>query len=229
MHNQRFEKPSGVEYRTGTLRNDSQGDEMALVATATSYNVLSSNLGGFREKIAPSAFTRSLANDADVKCLLNHSANHILGRTKSGTLKVWSDSIGLHYRCQLDRNQQMHRDLHAAIRRGDISECSFSFSIPDGGDSWEETDGADNIYAIRTVRDCDLLDVSPVVYPAYAAAGATSVAARHAGAVSDAQRRARANAIGEMIRADRIAQAGKDAAEDLAWLARMAQFKQQFG
>jgi HK97 family phage prohead protease len=223
MNNQRFEKPSGVEHRVGTLRNDGQGDEMALVATACSYGVMSGNLGGFREIIAPSAFTRSLANNADVRCLLNHNSDKILGRTKSGTLKVWSDSIGLHYRCQLDRNQQAHKDLWSAIRRGDISSCSFAFTIPDGGDSWEETDGRDNIYAIRTVRDCDLLDVSPVVYPAYDAAGATSVAARQAGAVSDAVRRARCEEIGRQIRAERMAQAGRDAAEDLRWLARMAE------
>jgi HK97 family phage prohead protease len=223
MKNQLFEKPSGVEHRVGTLRNDSQGDEMALVATACSYGVMSGNLGGFREIIAPSAFARSLANNADVRCLLNHNSDRILGRTKSGTLKVWSDSIGLHYRCQLDRNQQSHRDLYSAIKRGDISECSFAFTIPDGGDSWEETDGRDNVYAIRTVRDCDLLDVSPVVYPAYSAAGATAVAARQSSAVSDAVRRVRCEEIGKQIRAERIAQAGRDAAEDLRWLARMAE------
>jgi HK97 family phage prohead protease len=216
---------TGIEHRTvAGLRSGSQGDEMSLVGYAASFNVLSQDLGGFREMLAPGAFSQSLASNPDVKCLLNHDNNYILGRTRSGTLQLAEDDKGLKMRCQLDRNQQMHRDLHAAIRRGDISEMSFAFTVPQGGEDWDEVVGETGERFIkRTVRNVNLFDVSAVVAPAYNAPGATSVAARHAGALSDAQRRAHCAAIGEMIRADKIAQAGRDVAEDLVWLRRMAE------
>jgi uncharacterized protein len=227
-----LERPTGVEERAivgANLRAESQGDEMALTGYAASFNVLSQDLGGFRERIAPRAFSLSLASNPDVKCLLNHDPNFVLGRTKSGTLAIAEDDRGLRFRCQLDKNQQMHRDLHAAIKRGDLDQCSFAFKVPDGGDDWDESEENGVPFIRRTVRNCNLMDVSAVTYPAYNAPGATVVAARHLGLKTDAQRRARVAEIGEQIRADRIAQAGRDVAEDLAWLARMAQFKQQFG
>jgi HK97 family phage prohead protease len=220
-----FERPSGVEERAfGTIvRGESQGAEMALVGYACSYNVLSQNLGGFRERIAPGAFRLSLASNPDVKCLLNHDSNYILGRTRSGTLQIAEDDRGLKMRCQLDKNQSMHRDLHAAISRGDISEMSFAFTIPDGGDDWDEAEENGVPFVRRTLRNVNLIDVSPVVAPAYNSPGATSVAARQLGLKTDAQRRARVAEIGEEIRRDRIAQAGRDVAEDLKWLRRMAE------
>jgi HK97 family phage prohead protease len=218
-------KPTGIEKRAvAGLRAESQGEELALVGRAASFNVLSPNLQGFRERIAPGAFTRSLAKQVDIKCLLNHDPSLILGRTKSGTLKVWQDDRGLNYRCQLDHNQQMHRDLHSAIKRGDLDQCSFSFSLADGdGDFWDEGEENGERFVRRTLRNLDLLDVSPVTFPYYDSEGATAVAARHAGGVTDAARRARCAAIGEAIRADRIASAGRDVAEDLKWLRRMAE------
>jgi HK97 family phage prohead protease len=217
-------KPTGIEKRAvAGLRAESQGDELALVGRAASFDVLSPNLQGFRERIARGAFSRSLANKADVKCLLNHDPSLLLGRTKSGTLKVWEDDRGLNYRCQLDHNQQMHRDLHSAIKRGDLDTCSFSFSIPADGDFWDEGEENGERFIRRTLRNVELLDVSPCTFPYYSSDDATAVAARHVGAVTDAARRARCAALGEQIRQQRIADAGSAAAEDLKWLRRMAE------
>ena len=40
---------------------------------------------------------------------------------------------------------------------------SFRFSIPEGGDTWERTDGVD----YRTITAVNLMEVGPVVFPAY--------------------------------------------------------------
>jgi HK97 family phage major capsid protein len=59
--------------------------------------------------------------------------------------------------------QQYAKDFYESVKRGDISQSSFAFTIDK--QSWNEE---------RTVRSVDkvrqLLDVSPVTYPAYAAA-----------------------------------------------------------
>jgi HK97 family phage prohead protease len=154
------------------------GDEFALVGYAARHNVLSHNLGGFREIIRPGAFTRSLKEKADVKCLLNHAPDNILGRTKSGTLTLGQDDHGLHFRCQLDRTNSDHQNIHSACLRGDIDECSFAFTVAKGGQDWADGKDPDTgeDCLMRSLTNVDLLDVSCVTYPAYPS---TSVAARY--------------------------------------------------
>lgn len=178
------------------LRAESQGDELVLRGYAARFNVLSHPLNppaagcarpmGFREKIQPGAFKRSLAAGDDVICTFNHDTNKVLGRVRSGTLKLAEDDKGLAFRCQLDKNQQAHRDLHASVKRGDISDCSFAFSVPDGGDDF--SDGKDENgqrCAVRTLRNVKLHDVSVVTHPAYpqtsvdARAAADRIVTRH--------------------------------------------------
>jgi HK97 family phage prohead protease len=146
---------------------------------AAGYNSLSNDLGGFREVIKAGAFSRSLKSNPDVKCLFNHDPNQILGRTKSGTLKLQDSDKGLAFRCQLDPDSTAHRDIYSAIKRGDIDECSFAFTLNPNGDSFDEAKNprTGERTIIRTLKDVNLLDVSAVTNPAYGN-GATNVSAR---------------------------------------------------
>lgn len=151
---------------TCELRADA-GDQFAITGIAARYNK-PTNIGGmFIEKIAPGAFSRSLRNKADVVCTFNHDLSAVLGRTKSGTLTLQDSPEGLKFRCQLDRDSQSHRDLYAAVKRGDLDSCSFAFLVPPNGDTWDGNK--------RTLTDVDLKDVSVVTTPAYPG---TSVDAR---------------------------------------------------
>jgi len=150
------------------------GDEFALVGYAATFNSESKDLGGFREVIAPSAFKRSLEGNADVKALFNHDANRILGRTTSGTLRLEQDEKGLKFKVELDPANSEDKNLYASVKRGDVNECSFAFTVVKGGQIWadkqiEGTDGrgVDDFYAMRTLTDVNLLDISAVTYPAY--------------------------------------------------------------
>jgi uncharacterized protein len=193
---------------TANLRAMSQGDEMSLVGYAARFGVRSHDLGGYTEQIAPGAFKRSLAADDDVIATFNHDPDKVLGRKRSGTLHLAEDDKGLAFRCQLDKNQQSHRDLHAAVKRGDISDCSFAFNVADDdGDSYDEgTDDDGQRCVVRTLRNVKLMDVAVVTHPAYPN---TSVDARAhytvaTLAMEDAALRARLAVIGKQIKADEM-------------------------
>jgi uncharacterized protein len=166
-----------TEYRSlnSELRADGDDKSLTIRGYAALFNSLSKDLG-YRERIAPGAFARSIREGADVKALVNHDASRLLARTKNGTLQLEEDSRGLKFVCILNPDSQAARDYHASIKRGDMDECSFAFTVPEGGDSWDEsTDESGQRYKRRTLRDVNLLDVSAVTYPAY---NSTSVGAR---------------------------------------------------
>jgi HK97 family phage prohead protease len=161
---------------TGVQVRAASDAAFTLEGIAASYNMPSKPIpapggGTFTEYIAPGAFNRSLRAKADVKCLFNHNANFILGRVKNGTLSLTNTDAGLAFRCQLNQKSQAHQDLYVSVKRGDISECSFAFTVAPNGQKWS----AD--YSKRTLTDVDLFDVSVVTDPAYGG-DATSVAAR---------------------------------------------------
>jgi len=92
------------------LRASRSGDRMTVSGYAATYNTLSKDLGGFRERIAPEAFRRILATNPDVVCLFNHDMNSVLGRTSAGTLRLSEDRKGLAFECDLP-NTTVGRDL----------------------------------------------------------------------------------------------------------------------
>lgn len=123
------------------------------------FSKQSEDLGGFREIIAPGAFDGRL--DDDVRALFNHDPNYVLGRTKAGTLNLSIDKEGLRYEVDFP-NTTVAKDLMESIKRGDVDQSSFAFTVDD--DEFTEVDGV----IVRTIhRVKKLFDVSPVTYPAY--------------------------------------------------------------
>jgi HK97 family phage prohead protease len=118
------------------------------------------DLGRYREKIARGAFKDSIAKD-DIRALINHDPQYLLGRNKSKTLSLSEDTEGLRVEIDLP-NTSAARNLVESIKRGDVSQMSFGFTAID--DSWEkDSAGA----TVRTLRKVKLYDVSPVTFPAY--------------------------------------------------------------
>jgi len=152
------------------LRIDEQPESEApkIVGYASVFNSLSSDLGGFREKIERGAFKESLENNDEVHALFNHDNNKLLGRRGAGTLRLWEDDHGL--RIEIDPpNTSDGRDVVELLRRGDLISMSFGFY--NVTDSWETVDGED----VRTVKKASIFDISVVTTPAYSA---TEVAVR---------------------------------------------------
>lgn len=114
-------------------------------------------LGDFTETIMPGAFRKALAGD--VLAMADHDPGRVLGRTRSGTLRLSEDSKGLAFSLDLP-DTQAGRDVLALAERGDLGGMSFGFMVPKGGDVWNGNK--------RTLRTVDLKEISVVsAWPAY--------------------------------------------------------------
>ncbi|MDP4207672.1 MAG: HK97 family phage prohead protease [Bacteroidota bacterium] len=126
---------------------------------AATFNNLSKDLGGFQERIDPGFFKG--VDFSDVVCLFNHDKNFILARTSSRTLKLSIDNTGLKYAFEAPATSAGN-DLLVNIANRDVSGSSFAFIVEK--DSWDVINGIN----VRTLLKCaQLIDVSPVVFPAY--------------------------------------------------------------
>jgi hypothetical protein len=115
----------------------------------------------FTERIKQGAFERSIKRARnDIKLLWNHDSGSILGSTRAGTLKLVEDNIGLKVIASLPHTTA-GLDAAVLLKRGDIDSMSFGFSVPAGGDSWND-DGSE-----RTLKSVRLHEVSIVAFPAY--------------------------------------------------------------
>jgi HK97 family phage prohead protease len=137
-----------------------EGDGMTFVGYAAKFNSPSEDLGGFVETIEPGAFRRSLRSRNDVKLLVNHDTGRVLASTRSGTMKLYEDEIGLRVEASLP-NTTDGRDMAELLRRGDLNKMSFGFSVIK--DSWN------NEMTERTLKSVRLFETSIVAFPAYAA------------------------------------------------------------
>jgi len=136
------------------------GTATKIAGHAAKFDALSEDLGGFCERIAPGAFAKTIQS-ADIRALWNHDANIVLGRNKSGTLRLSEDSAGLAYEVDAPDTQLVRDMVLAPIARGDVNQCSFGFYTV--SDKWAKVDGL----WVRTLLEVELFDVSPVTYPAY--------------------------------------------------------------
>ena len=128
------------------------------------FNTLSRNLGGFYERIEPSAIDGVIEN-SDVMAVLNHdNSRGILARSRfgNGSLTLSADEKGLRYTFS-SPHTALGDECLEMLRRGDITQSSFAFTVAE--DSWAKQE--DGTY-IRTIKKFDrLYDVSPVFEPAY--------------------------------------------------------------
>ena len=143
----------------------SEGDSTVIEGHAAVFERESQDLGGFVENVAPGAFASTLGDD--VRALINHDPNLVLGRTSAGTLALSEDSTGLLFRNTLPGTSYA-RDLAISLQRGDISQCSFSFAVNE-----EEWSYNSQEFPLRTLRSVKLFDVGPVTFPAYTATDVT--------------------------------------------------------
>lgn len=120
---------------------------------------------GATEIILPGAFDESVSGD--VRALVNHNADLVLGRTKSGTLELKQDSRGLWGRICINQEDRSAMDLYARVKRGDVSQCSFGFVIE--SERFVDLGGGKCRWEVEKINP--LYEVSPCTFPAYEETG----------------------------------------------------------
>lgn len=135
------------------------GEPLRMVGYAAVFNQWSEDLGGFRERIAPGAFKRTL--EGDVRALWNHDPSFVLGRTLNGTLKLEEDARGLRVEIAPPVGG-IYDGFVDNVRRGDVNQMSFAFSVVKDDRQRDEKGNQ-----VRILQEVRLHEVSPVSFPAY--------------------------------------------------------------
>lgn len=173
------------------LRASKDSNAKILEGIAARYNSLSEPIptksgATFREVLRPGAFRNVVAQKQDVRMLINHDSSKVIGRTKSGTLTLRDTPQGLAYRCVLPDSQSAN-DLHESVKRGDVNQCSFGFTLGERDCKYKNCDEDDlsdldkldfdederarksgNKTLVRAIHNVSTLhEISAVAFPAY--------------------------------------------------------------
>jgi len=157
-----------VDLQTQEKRADDEVVERVIEGYFAVFNSETELFPGAYEEIAPTAFNNTLSND--IRALVNHDTQYVLGRNKSNTLDLKVDSRGLWGSIKINEKDTDAMNLYERVRRGDVDQCSFGFNILD-----ESTEYRDDGTVKWTINEVDLHEISVVTFPAY---GDTSVQAR---------------------------------------------------
>lgn len=113
----------------------------------------------YYERIAPGAFDGCDMKDACLK--YNHDdSTPILARVRGGSLQLIPKTDGLYFRSELF-NTSFGRDCYELVKQ-DALQCSFAFTIANGGDEYDKATRTRTITKIAK-----LFDLAIVSLPAY--------------------------------------------------------------
>lgn len=147
------------EYRQ--LSFDASADaESRTIEGIIPYNSLSEYMG-FWEKLNPGCFSKSISEQQDIRCLIEHDDRKLLARTKNGSLVLDDREDGLHFKLDAPETTDGN-DILVQIRSGLVSGCSFGMIVMD--ERYTIEDGKE----IRTIIEARLLEISLILSePAY--------------------------------------------------------------
>lgn len=145
-----------------TIRANSNGRTLEMFIPFQSESVDM----GFRERIDPGAFSRSIRSGKnsqrnDIFALWSHDARQPLARQAYGTLDFEERNDGLVAVATLDPAIDFHQRALQLVGRNLVRGTSFGFEAV--RDDWDESGDE----PVRTLLEVKLHEVSPVVFPAY--------------------------------------------------------------
>jgi HK97 family phage prohead protease len=124
------------------------------------------------EVVDPAAWSKSIG-EGDIRSMKNHDTNWLLGRTKSGSLRLSEKKAGLYYEIDVNPDDPNAMSTHAQVARGDIDGSSVWFRVI--REEWTEpTDSNGLERPLRRILEAELYEVGPVVFPAFEATTSTA-------------------------------------------------------
>ena len=155
-----------IDVTASEIRSDQVDGRKVIRGVVVRYGSLSSTMRDpkgrpFKERFRPGTFSRALATGADVRFLVNHNRDLVLGRNKVGTLTLSDDPDALRF-IAYPPATAIGDHYHELVGRGDIDGVSFRFYKL--RDQWSGAGDA----TVRDLYEADIDDVSIVTYPAYA-------------------------------------------------------------
>lgn len=125
------------------------------------WTMIEDNYGEYRERIAAGAFKRTLGMRMPI-LQFDHGSHPLIGSIPLGRItNLHEDAHGLRVKARLSDNWLV-QPVRDAIRDGGVTGMSFRFRIID--EDWAR---ADDGMEERTIREVELYEVGPVVFPAY--------------------------------------------------------------
>jgi HK97 family phage prohead protease len=148
------------------MRADDNGDGFTLEGYGAVFDTatrIDSWEGRFDEVIAPGAFRKTISERTPV-LQFDHGHDVATGSVPIGAIEeLREDERGLFVRARLHDNARVE-PIRQAIASGAIDGMSFRFRV-----TREEWDESGDDVAVRTIREVDLFELGPVVFPAYEA------------------------------------------------------------
>jgi uncharacterized protein len=150
-------------YKQGSevsLRSGPDGKKTRTIGGyAAVFDTRSVPLGGFIEIVERSFFNKSRSDNwPGVVCRYDHDNRMLLGTSASGTLRLSPDDVGLDYAVDLPNCRE---DVYEYVQRKDVRNSSFAFQV------FEDEFSHDEGFPVRHLVSGRLIDVAPVVTPAY--------------------------------------------------------------
>lgn len=136
---------------------------------AVRFNEWSRDLGGFTEIIERGAISQELIDNSDVVMNINHDNDKMVARSKNGkgTLTLELREEGLYFAFQ-SPTTPLGDELLFNVRNGNLSECSFAFSLDSKDPNSEKWYRSEDNQLKREIHNINgLYDCSIVVHAAY--------------------------------------------------------------
>lgn len=127
---------------------------------AALYDVSAPIGGEYLEKIAPGAFTKTIAN-GDCLALLAHDWGRVLARQSAGSLRLKDTPLGLYFELDADVSTPSGQEALGTVRQRAVKGCSFGFRVL--WHDWED----DGEIPLRIIREIELYEISLLANPAY--------------------------------------------------------------
>ncbi len=145
-----------VEYSTRE-----EGGELYIEGYFAVFNSPYEFWPGASEVILPGAFDEAVSGD--VRALVNHNTDLVLGRTLASTLILKPDFRGLWGRITVNQEDRAAMDLFARVMRRDVTQASIGFEIE--SERFVDLGNGKCRWEIEKINP--LYEVSPCTFPAY--------------------------------------------------------------